>query len=71
MVPRDYLMEERIHNQKTRLMKQPSGLLPVQEPVVPVEKVEEVTAVEALQPTDYKKANLEEIASNCPNLPMG
>ena len=49
-------------------MKQPTGLLPAQEPVGPVEKVEEVNATEALQPMDYKKANLEEIARNCLDL---
>ncbi len=49
-------------------MKQPLGLLPLQDPVGPVEKTEEVNAIEALQPTDYKKANLEEIARNCLDL---
>ena len=68
MVPRDYWTEERIRNQKDRLMKQPSGLLPTQESVGPVEMTEQVNATEALQPTDYKKANLDEIAGSCLDL---
>ena len=49
-------------------MKKPLVLLPLQDPVRPVEKTEEVNAIESLQPTDYKKANLEEIARNCLDL---
>ena len=49
-------------------MKQPSGLLPSQEPVGPVETTEQVNATEALQPTDYKNANLDEIARSCLDL---
>ena len=68
MVQRDYWTEERIRNQKDRLMKQPSGLPSSQEPVGPVEKTEEINAAEALQPTDYKKANLDEIVRRCLDL---
>ena len=50
MVPRDYWTEERIHSQKTRLMKQPSGHLPIQESTGPVEKGEEVSALKHLNP---------------------
>ena len=49
-------------------MNQLLGLLPLQDPVGPVEKTEEVNAIESLQPTDYKKANLEELARNCLDL---
>ncbi len=44
------------------------GILPVQESAKSIEKVEEVSTIEALQPTDYKRANLEEIAANCQDI---
>ena len=49
------------------LMKQPPGPLLIQGLMESTDNPEEGNIVEALQPTNYKKADIEEVARSCRN----
>lgn len=68
MVLRDYWAEERIHSQNNRLIKWPQKPHPKHQLVGTIESPVEVMTIEAFQPTDYKKTDLEEVTSSCRTL---
>ena len=74
MVPRGYWTDERIQSQMNQWLKHPIKLSAPNSPSDTERPVElnktlgEVKAMEALQPTDYKKADIIQVAHDCNNL---